>query len=139
MRFVLDTNVLIAALRSTKGASAALLRSVREGRGTLLLSTPLLLEYEAQCKMPKQLKAADLTAADVDVVLNVLVLRADRVDPSWRWRPQLRDADDEFVLEAAVNGRANAIVTFNVKDFMPAAGRFGLDLIGPLEALGRVR
>ena len=138
MRYVLDTNVLIAALRSTTGASAEVIRGVRRGRGVFLLSTPLLLEYEAKCKEPGHLAAFGLTEAEVDVVLNVLAARAERVETSYRWRPQLRDANDEMVLEAAVNGRADALVTFNERDFATAAPRFDLELIGPRDLLRRM-
>lgn len=138
MRFVLDTNVVVAALRSTRGASAAVLRAIRGGRGTMLLSTPLLLEYEAICKERQHLDAAQLSAEDVDIVLNVLAARAERVEPTYRWRPQLRDAGDELVLEAAANGRADALVTFNTRDFAAAAPRFGLELMGPRDLLRRI-
>ena len=138
MRFVLDTNVIVAALRSTRGASAAVLRRIREGQGTMLLSTPLLLEYEAVCKEEAHIEACGLSVAEVDVVLNVLVARAERIETSYRWRPQLRDAGDELVLETAVNGRAEALVTFNERDFVAAAPRFGLDLIGPKDLLRRM-
>lgn len=138
MRFVLDTKVIIAALRSTKGASAAVLRSVRAGRGTFLITTTLLLEYEAKCKEEQHLRAFELTTNDVDVVLNVLVARAERVETNYRWRPQLHDAKDEMVLEAAVNGRADALVTFNERDFAGVTRRFDLDLIGPKNLLRRL-
>ena len=104
----------------------------------MLLSTSLLLEYEAICKDEKHLAASQLTIGDVDTVINVLLARAERVETNYRWRPQLRDAGDEMVLEAAVNGRADALVTFNERDFAVAAPRFGLDLIGPLELLRRM-
>lgn len=138
MRFVLDTNVVVAALRSTRGASAAVLRAVRRGQGTMLLSTPLLLEYEAICKAQPHLEASGLSADEVDIVLNVLVARSERVEPTYRWRPQLRDAGDELVLEAAANGRADALVTFNARDFAGAAPRFGLELMGPEDLLRRI-
>jgi putative PIN family toxin of toxin-antitoxin system len=137
MRYILDTNVIVAALRSTRGASAAVVRGVREGRGTYLLSTALLLEYEATCKMPAQLAASGLTEDDVDTVLDVLAAQAERVETSYRWRPQLRDAGDELVLEAAVAGSADALVTFNIRDFGDAPRRFGIDLIGPKDLLRR--
>lgn len=138
MRFVLDTSVIVAALRSTSGASAAVLRSVRQGQGLLLLSTPLLLEYEAVCKEAVHLKASGLSTEEVDMVLNVLVARAERVETSYRWRPQLRDAADELVLEVVVNGRADALATFNTRDFTAAALRFGFELIGPKALLRRM-
>lgn len=114
-----------------------MVRGVREGRGTYLLSTALLLEYEATCKTPEQLAAMGLTEDEVDVVLDVLTARAERVETSYRWRPQLRDAGDELVLEAAVAGRADALVTFNARDFGDAPRRFGIDLIGPKNLLRR--
>ena len=138
MRYVLATNIVVAALRRTKGASAAVVRGVREGRGTYLLSTALLLEYEAICKRPEHLAAAGLTEREVDVVLDVLAASAERVETSYRWRPQLRDAADELVLEAAVAGRADAIVTFNVRDFGMAPSRFHVEVMGPQELLRRL-
>ena len=138
MRYVLDTNVIIAALRSTAGASAEVIRGVRRSSGTFLLSTPLLLEYEAKCKEPEHLEAFNLTEGEVDTVLNVLVACAERVETNYRWRPQLHDAKDEMVLETAVNGRADALVTFNERDFVAAAPRFGLELFGPRELLRRM-
>ena len=138
MRYILDTDIVVAALRSTKGASAAAVRGVREGRGTYLLSTALLLEYEAICKRPEHLAAAGLTEREVDVVLDVLAASAERVETSYRWRPQLRDAADELVLEAAVAGRADAIVTFNVRDFGAAPARFHVEVMRPQELLRRL-
>lgn len=105
----------------------------------MLLSTSLLLEYEAICKDEKHLAVSGLTADDVNVVLNVLVARCEKVETNYRWRPQLRDAGDEMVLEAAVNGRADALVTFNERDFAFAAPRFALELMGPAELLRRMR
>ena len=71
-------------------------------------------------------------------MLNVLAARAERVEPTYRWRPQLRDAGDELVLEAAANGGADALVTFNTRDFAAAAPRFGLELMGPRDLLRRI-
>jgi predicted nucleic acid-binding protein len=61
------------------------------------------------------------------------------VDVRFTWRPQLSDADDEMVLEAAVNGRADALVTHNLGDFAAAAPSFGLLVIPPADLLGRLR
>lgn len=131
MRYILDTDVIVAALRSARGASAAVVRGVREGRGVFLLSTTLLLEYEATAKWPEHLAAFGLTEDEVDVVLDVLAACAERVETSYRWRPQLRDAGDELVLEAAVAGQADAIVTSNARDFGDAPRRFGIEVLGP--------
>lgn len=64
---------------------------------------------------------------------------AEPVKPHFLWRPQLRDLGDEMVLEAAVNGRADALVTFNARDFGTVPARFGIELIIPREAMGRIR
>ena len=61
------------------------------------------------------------------------------VETHYRWRPQLRDAADEMVLEAAVNGKADAIVTFNLRDFSIVPEKFGIELLKPGEVLKRMR
>jgi putative PIN family toxin of toxin-antitoxin system len=131
MKFLLDTNVLVAGLRSPNGASAALLKLVLAGKVQPLVSVPLFLEYEAVLLRPKHLLAAQLTEADV---MNFLDVFAGFVEPTeifYLWRPQLKDANDDMVLEAAVNGRADVIVTFNTADFLPAANKFNLKLMLP--------
>lgn len=139
MRVVLDTDVIVAALRSPSGGSAALVRGIRHGRGTLLLTTALLLEYEALCHLAEHRLASALTARDVDQFLDGLVLLAEPVENHFRWRPQLRDPGDEMVLEAAVNGRAQALVTFNRRDYGNALEGFGIEVLNPGEALRKMR
>jgi putative PIN family toxin of toxin-antitoxin system len=139
MRLVLDTDVIVAALRSPHGASAALLRTIRLGRATMLVSATLLLEYEAVCQREEHRIAAGLTTADVGQFLDGLVVLAEPVVVHFLWRPQLRDAGDEMVLEAAVNGQAQAIVGFNHRDFSNAPTRFGIGLLLPAEAFRRIR
>ncbi len=129
-RVVLDTNVLLAAGRSRMGASFALLRALRDERFRLLASVPLFLEYEAVLKRPEQLAAGQRSTALVDAFLDGLSLRVEPVHLFYLWRPQLRDPADEMVLETALNGRAAALVTFNVNDFA-AARRFALPVITP--------
>lgn len=68
-------------------------------------------------------------------LIDVLAARAKPVEMHFRWRPQLRDADDEMILEAAVNAQATAIVSFNRKDFAPVPSRFGIEILLPREAL----
>lgn len=135
MRLVLDTNVVVAGLRSPAGASAELLRRLRARHGELLLSVPLLLEYEAICCLPKHLQASGLSQMEVVQVLDVLVAIATPVEIRFLWRPQLRDAADEMVLETAANGMADMIVTFNDRDFRPASAAFGLAVEAPGAAL----
>ncbi len=136
-RAVLDTNVLIAARRSRAGASNALLRAVDEGKWTMLASVPLFLEYEAALCRAEHLLASRLTRPQVNGFLNYLAGLINPVKLHYLWRPQLGDVADEMVLETAINGRADAIITFNTKHFAPAA-RFGINVIRPDEALRRI-
>ena len=138
MRLVLDTNVVVAALRSPSGASAALVERALDRRFTLLLSVPLVLEYEATCNDPAQRIASGLSESEVGTIMAALCAVGEPVQGRFLWRPQLRDAADEMVLEAAVNGRANALVTFNRRDFGDAPGAFGIELLSPRQALRRV-
>jgi putative PIN family toxin of toxin-antitoxin system len=140
MRFVLDTDVIVAALRSPTGASAALLRAARLDAGgvQLLASVPLFLEYEATCGRPEHRAAAGLTAREVRQFLDGLAALVEPVEIHYLWRPQTRDPGDEMVLEAAVNGRADALVTFNTRHFGNAPLRFGIDLLKPSQAYRRI-
>ena len=139
MRVAFDTNVIVAALRSRTGASNALLRALRLGELEAVTSVPMMLEYEAVLMRSEQLQATGLTAQEMSVFLNGLAALLIPVLPYFLWRPVLRDPDDEMVLDAAVNGRAEAIVTFNVQDFVPEARQFNLLILTPAEALRRLR
>ena len=137
MRYVLDTNILVAGLRSPTGASAALLGQALFGAFAPLLSVPLVLEYEAACCEPKHLAASGLDQTEVRAVIDALCSVAETVTPHFLWRPMLRDAGDEMVLEVAINGRADALVTFNRRHFA-GADRFGVALLSPADALRRL-
>ncbi len=134
----MDTDTIVAAMRSPTGASAALLRAARAGRVTLPATSPLCLEYEDVCSRPEHIEAAKFSLADLAVFLHAVVDLVEPVDVWFLWRPQLRDPGDELVLEAAVNRRAAAIATFNRRDFRPAADRFGIDILLPSEAIRRI-
>jgi putative PIN family toxin of toxin-antitoxin system len=136
---VLDTDVVVAALRSPQGASAALLRCIDQGLITLLLSVSLALEYEAICQLPEHRLVTGLSMKDVDTFLNTLIGFAEPVDVHSLWRPQLRDPSDEMVLETAVNGRAEALVIFNQRDYGSVQASFGTEPLLPREALGRIK
>jgi len=136
---VLDTDVMVAALRCSRGASRQLLLGALDGSFQLLLSVPLILEYEAVLSRPEHLAACGLTAAEVGRVLDDLAGIAQPVNLSFRWRPRLSDSNDDMVLETAVNGNADAIVTFNQRDFEAAVRDFGCALILPGAALGQIR
>jgi len=139
LRLVLDTSVVVAALRSRRGASNLLLRHVAAGRIRPLLTTALFLEYEDVLLRAEQRLATGLNEDGVQRVLAALASAAEPVEVHFRWRPQLTDAADELVLEAAVNGRADALVTHNVKDFQAAARRFRLRVLTPGDCLQEVK
>lgn len=138
MRVVLDTDVVVAAMRSPSGASAALLQAALDGRIQLLANVALILEYEAVCKREEHLSAAGMDIAQAGVFVDALAALAEPVDSHFIWRPQLKDPSDEMVLEAAVNGRAQAIVTFNRRDFGTVPERFGLRVLLPRDAFKKV-
>ena len=139
MRLVLDTDVVIAAMRSPRGGSAELLRRLDDGKAVMLLTVALALEYEAICTLAEHRLASGLSALDVGRYVDGLFGLADPLRSFFRWRPQLRDPGDELVLEAAVNGQANAIVTFNESHLREARSTFGIDVIRPAEALRRIK
>jgi putative PIN family toxin of toxin-antitoxin system len=135
MRWVLDTAAVVAGLRSNLGASNRLLTAALERRFTLLVSTPMLIEYEAVMTRTEHLDASGLTVGDVGVILDAVASVAEPVRLAFLWRPAVRDPDDDMVLETAANGRADAIVTFNKRDFVTVAERFGVRVLLPGEAL----
>jgi predicted nucleic acid-binding protein len=106
VRAVLDRDVIVAAMRSATGASAAIVRAMRRGRPTLLLSVALALEYEAVRSQAEDRLAAGLSAQEAGIFVTAAIAMAEPVRTHFLWRPQLRDAGDEMVLEAAANGRA---------------------------------
>ena len=135
----MDTDVITAAMRSPMGASAAILRSAIDGEVELLLSVPLALEYESICNRAEHRLAAGLSERQTATLVNTVIALAEPVTIRFLWRPQLRDPNDEMVLETAVNGQANAIVTFNMKAFGEAPGRFGIELLLPRTAIQRIK
>lgn len=130
-RIVLDTDVVVAAFRSPGGASAEVLRLARYGRVRLVASVALVLEYEAVVTRPEQLRAIGTTRQVVLSALDFIAALADEAHGHFRWRPQLRDPADEMVLEAAINGRAGVLLSFNRRDFGTAPMRFGIQLCSP--------
>ena len=137
VRLVLDTNIIVAAFRSRQGASNSLLRLVEARRVTPLCSTALFLEYEAVLSRAETRAVTGHGLDDVAAIMSALAALSDPVDISFRIRPLLRDAGDEMVLEAALNGQADAIVTHNIRDFGPASV-FGIEIATPNNIVGRL-
>ncbi len=131
MKVVLDTNVLVAALRSNRGASYRLVRKIVEVPApfTILLSVPLFLEYEAVLK--RRSTGIPLKPEYIEAVLKMIASAGKEVKLYYLWRPLLPDPEDDMVLELAIAGGADAIVTFNTKDFEPHIRQFGLKTLRP--------
>lgn len=138
-RVVVDTSVVVAALRTRSGAGNAVLRLIASRRLVALATPPLFLEYEDVLKRPEQRLAHGLEPEDIDEFLGEFAALVEPVEVHFLWRPQTRDANDEMVLEAAINGRADALVTYNVTDFTSAGKRFGIPIVTPADLLKKVK
>jgi putative PIN family toxin of toxin-antitoxin system len=136
---VLDTDVLVAAVRSRSGASSQLVDGALAGEFTLLLSVPLVLEYEAVLTRPEHLIVSGQTVGDIHFLINSLIDVSEPVHCFYLWRPLLLDPTDDMVLETAVNGTADGLVTFNQRHFMAAVQLFECSVMVPSEALRLLR
>jgi putative PIN family toxin of toxin-antitoxin system len=137
MRIVLDTNVVVAGVRSRTGASNPLLIAGFRGRFRWCCSVPLFYEYEDVLNRAEFLLDAGITRAEIGRFLDSIARTVEAVEVHFRWRPQLNDPADEMVLEAAINAKA-AVVTHNLRDFATTPARFGIEVLAPGEALRRI-
>ena len=128
VRIVLDTSVLVAGLRSRRGASYRLLAALGNPPLVTVMSVPLVFEYEAVLR--RQAGELGLSDTDVDDTLDYLCAISEERQIHYLWRPTLPDPKDEFVLELAVEAGCRYIVTHNVTDFR-GAERFGLRVVTP--------
>ena len=128
-RAVVDTNVLVSALRSRRGPSFRLLSLIGTGRFEIALSVALALEYEDAA-----LRATSIPAEAFYRILGYICTAAHQQNIFYLWRPYLPDPKDEMVLELAVASRANHIVTYNLRDFR-GSERFGIQVVKPEDFL----
>lgn len=128
----------MAAIRSQAGASKALFSAALQSRCQFLISNPLVLDYEAVLTRQEHLRASGLDVSEVGELLDMVCATGIQVRMMQSWRPKLPDPDDEMVLGTAINGQADAIVTFNRADFVGIQEEFGIEVLSPMEALKRL-
>ena len=129
--YVLDPEVVLEAMRNPMGPAGEYLRKARRLEIGLVANIGLALEYETLCADPDQRHAAGLSKAEAETFAAAIVALATPVETRRLWSPRLRDPTDEMMLEAAVNGQADAIVTHKTKDFAASAARFGIEVMTP--------
>ena len=139
MRVVLDTSVVVSALRSRRGASNVVLQHVAAMSVKPVVTTALFLEYEEVLLRPEHRLATGMSETDVDGFLAALASACEPAGVHFRWRPQLADPSDELVLEAVVNGHVESLVTHNVRDFREAASGFEFRVITPQQLLKEMK
>jgi putative PIN family toxin of toxin-antitoxin system len=131
---VIDTNVLVAAFRSSLGASYQLLQTLEGRQWRPVISPALALEYESVLK--RSIEEFGLTLLDIDDFVEYLCSRARLVQVHFRWRPTLPDPDDDCILEVAIRA-GTPIVTFNVKDFRGTES-LGVVILSPRDLLAKI-
>jgi predicted nucleic acid-binding protein len=135
-RVVLDTSVLVAAVRSRRGASFELIARLGTGAFDVAVSVSLVLEYEGV--LLRHLAASSLDEKDVRVLIDYICDVAIRQEIFFLWRPYLRDPGDDLILELAVAAGCDAIVTHNVRDF-GGAEKLGVRIVTPKQFLQELR
>ena len=135
MKIVIDTNVLFTALRSSRGASYKLVSLLPSGRFSIAISVPLIIEYEDVLRRGKL--HASISEKDISDFLDFLCYVGYRQDIFFLWRPFLPDSSDDLVLEVAVAGGCDAIITYNKRHFKNVE-KFGLRILDPKEFLSEI-
>ena len=133
MKVVLDTNILVAASRSNRGASYKILQMIPDKRFQICLSMPLYLEYLDVLTRPEH-QLAGLSEQQVLGAVRYLTAQAHLQEIYFHWRPFLPDSKDDMILELAVAAQATRIVTFNLKDFR-GIEQFGIMAVKPRDFL----
>ncbi len=131
-KIVIDTNVFIAALKSRRGASFKLLFEVSQVKYEQNISPTLIFEYESVAKRKSQ--NILLNDRQIDDILDMICYQSTKCEIFFLWRPFLKDAQDDFILELAIESQSEFIVTYNKSDFI-GVEKFGIKVITPKEFL----
>lgn len=137
MRIVLDTNVLVAALRSKSGASYQLVSLLFDNKFEIVISLPLYMEYSDVLQRPT-VKPGKVSDADITDFVDEILKEAQEQNIYFLWRPWLRDEKDDMILELAIASQVDYVVTFNLRDFR-GVELFGIEAILPKDFLNLVR
>jgi len=137
LRVIIDTNVLVAALRSKSGASFQLVSLLFANKFKIAVSLPLYMEYLDVLLRPA-VRPAGVSDADILDFVDEILLQAQTHNIYFLWRPWLKDEKDDMILELAIAAQADYIVTFNLKDFR-SIELFGIEAIAPKDFLNIVR
>ena len=129
---VIDTNVIVSALRSNAGASFLLLSLIDSGKFKINISVPLILEYESNAKIKTK-----LDHGVIEDIIDYICLVGSKRKSFYLWRPFLRDPKDDFILELAVESQSKYIITYNKKDFT-GSNKFGIAILNPKEFLVKI-
>jgi len=135
MKIVIDTNVLFAALKSRRGASYKLVSLLPSERFSIAISVPLIIEYEDVLKRGKP--SFYINEKDINDFIDFFCYVGERQDIFFLWRPFLADPSDDLVLEVAVAGNCDAIITYNKRHFKNV-DKFGLKILDPREFLTEI-
>ena len=140
-QIIIDTNVLVAAVRSKQGASYLLLELVnqKDKRFQINTSTTLVLEYEDVLKREMHRQGKEIS--DIDKFIDDLIYISNRHPIFYRLRPNLKDANDDFILELAFSSSVDYIVTYNTNNFKRAR-LFGIEIVTPkafLQKIGEIK
>jgi putative PIN family toxin of toxin-antitoxin system len=132
---IIDTNVLLAALYSRRGASFKLISLVGQGYFNIVLSVPLFIEYKSIIERNRS--KIKLSEEKINDILNYLCLVSQQYEIYYLWRPILKDPKDDMVLELAVTAQCQYIVTYNIKDFR-GVEQFGIEAISAKDFLKKI-
>jgi len=134
MKIVIDTNVLVAALRYRRGASFKLVSVLPSDKFAIAISVPLVFEYEDALK---RLESSAITEQDIGDFIDFLCEIGHHQEIFFLWRPFLPDPSDDHVLEVAVAAGCDTIITYNKRDFR-GIEHFGIRILDPRELLSEI-
>jgi putative PIN family toxin of toxin-antitoxin system len=139
MRLVLDTSVLVAAIRSDTGAAKAIVDLVLARQVILLMNYPIACEYREVTLRPQHVVESNLSSGEIVQLIHELETVASPVEIVESYRPLSTDPNDDLLLDLAINGRADMIVTNNLRHLQRPAARFGIEVLDARNALSTIR